>query len=321
MRIHRLCGLLLALGVTLTACGVGNDKASTAPTKTAKPAAAKQAAGESISIKAGDTSLGKILVDRAGQTLYGFTNDTAAASTCFGSCAEAWPPVLVSENWTVGPGLDSAVFSTIIRADGKRQLVAGKWPLYAFSGDAKPGDLTGQGSGDVWFVVGLDAKLIKTPAPATGESASSGEAKTTGGNGAVVTTGKTSLGDVLVDADGHTLYGLTKDVNGTSTCVDGCATAWPPLTVEGNAVPAGLDTKLYSVIKRADGSWQLKAGKWPLYRFSGDEKAGDINGQGSGQAWFAVAPDGTLHKGAAPAAGSTGSTDGPDPSIPPSPDY
>ena len=44
-----------------------------------------------------------------------------------------------------------------------------------------------------------------------------------------------------------------------------------------------------------DGSHQLKAGKWPLYRFSGDAAAGDTNGQGSA-GFFVVTPAGTLHK-------------------------
>jgi len=111
-----------------------------------------------------------------------------------------------------------------------------------------------------------------------------------------VTTGDTSLGKVLVDADGHTLYGLTEDVDGMPTCVDACANAWPPLTVDGTDVPAGLDAKTFSVVARADGSHQLKAGKWPLYRFAGDTAAGETNGQGSGGVWFATTPTGTLHK-------------------------
>jgi len=108
-----------------------------------------------------------------------------------------------------------------------------------------------------------------------------------------------SLGDVLVDNTGRTLYGFTKDEAGTPTCADKCATAWPPLLVDNDTVPAGLDPKVFSVVARPDGKKQLKAGKWPLYRFSGDEKAGDVEGQSSGGVWFVVAPDGKLVKNAA----------------------
>ena len=122
----------------------------------------------------------------------------------------------------------------------------------------------------------------------------SGPATATGGTVAVQ-TGDTSLGKVLADANGRTLYGLTQDVNGTPTCVDACANTWPPLTVNGTSVPAQLDARLFSVVSRPDGSHQLKVGKWPLYLFTGDAAPGDTNGQGL-EDFFVVTPTGTLHK-------------------------
>ncbi len=113
---------------------------------------------------------------------------------------------------------------------------------------------------------------------------------------AIVKTGDTSLGKVLTNSDGRTLYGLTKDADGSFQCVTDCAVAWPPLLVPGTSLPAGLDAKLFSVVTRPDGTHQLRAGKWPLYRFSGDAHAGDVNGQGTGAAFFAVSPDGKLRK-------------------------
>ena len=211
----------LALGATLLLASCSGP----ATTETAAPVAAQTPptappdhAGATV-VKAADSPLGTILTDAQGLTLYGFTNDTNATSTCFSTCADAWPPALVGEDWTVAPGLDSGVFSTIIRTDGQRQLMAGKWPLYTFAGDSKPGDVNGQGSGDVWFVVGPDAKLVKQG------SAAGSATTTTPPSAAPVSTASTSLGTALVDADGRTLYGFTKDTNGTSTCTDGCATA------------------------------------------------------------------------------------------------
>jgi len=112
---------------------------------------------------------------------------------------------------------------------------------------------------------------------------------------AVVHTGATSLGDVLVDATGRTLYGRTSDVNGTSSCNGTCATTWPPVTVAGPTLPSGYDANVFSVVTRADGSYQLRAGKWPLYRFVSDAAPGDINGQGVG-GFFVVQPTGALRK-------------------------
>jgi hypothetical protein len=49
-----------------------------------------------------------------------------------------------------------------------------------------------------------------------------------------------------------------------------------------------------SLVPRDDGTFQQRAGVWPLYRFAGDAAPGETNGQGSGGVWFAAAPDGSL---------------------------
>ncbi|HET6954745.1 MAG TPA: hypothetical protein VFI47_30565 [Acidimicrobiales bacterium] len=113
---------------------------------------------------------------------------------------------------------------------------------------------------------------------------------------ALVTPGDTDLGEVLTTADGMTVYGFTNDTDGTSSCEGGCAEAWPPIAVDGEQLPDGMDADVFSVIERPDGTFQLKAGDWPLYTFAGDEDPGDTNGQGSGGVWFAAKPDGSLLK-------------------------
>jgi len=106
----------------------------------------------------------------------------------------------------------------------------------------------------------------------------------------------TSLGKVLVDSEGRTLYAFTKDANGTPTCVDACAKAWPAATVSGQPIAgAGIAATIQSIAAPTGGS-MIVAGKWPLYRFAGDAGPGDVNGQGTAGVWFAVAPDGTLIK-------------------------
>ena len=93
---------------------------------------------------------------------------------------------------------------------------------------------------------------------------------------------------------GGALYGFANDVDGHPTCNDACADAWPPALVDGAELPAGLDPAVFSVVTRDDGTNQLKAGAWPLYRFAGDAAPGETNGQGSGGVWFAVDPFGGL---------------------------
>jgi predicted lipoprotein with Yx(FWY)xxD motif len=300
-RTPKLITLAAAAAALLAACG-GDDSSSTdtlPAVQATQPAAAPTTAapaGASISVKTGESDLGPILVGPSGNTLYGFTNDTPTQSNCDGTCAEAWPPLIVSADWTVGPGVDSAIFNTITRADGQLQLVAGKWPLYYFSGDAVPGDVNGQGSGEVWFAAGTDGKLIQTAA-AAGDPYGNPAPAPAPAPAATVQVAESELGQILTDTAGLTMYGFTQDADGQPTCNDACADAWPPVVVDGGALPAGLDANVFSIVERADGSSQLKAGKWPLYRFAGDAAAGETNGQGSGDVWFVVAPDGKLIKG------------------------
>jgi predicted lipoprotein with Yx(FWY)xxD motif len=123
-------------------------------------------------VTTGDTDLGTVLTTADGLTLYGFTDDTDGTSTCTGDCAQTWPPLLVEEDFVVGDGLDATVFTTTERDDGSLQLVAGDWPLYTFAGDQAPGDVNGQGVGDVWFAVTPDGQLIEDDAADGGDSAS-----------------------------------------------------------------------------------------------------------------------------------------------------
>lgn len=115
------------------------------------------------------------------------------------------------------------------------------------------------------------------------------------GMGLVSATDHPTLGRILADADGLTLYTWAGDTQGTSNRSGGCATAWPPALVdEGNAMnltdmSAGLGT-----VQRSDGTYQLAMDGWPLYRFSQDAQRGDAMGEGSngfGARWSVVNAD------------------------------
>ncbi|MGB3733673.1 MAG: hypothetical protein WA964_01855 [Ilumatobacter sp.] len=292
-RTSALVGLAV---LALAACGssTGNAADDVAPAPLEQPPAEPAPTAPprtGASAKSANTALGGVLTDADGLTLYGFTNDIDATSTCYGTCADAWPPVIVPTDFTVGPGLDVGFFATTERDDGQLQLVAGKFPLYRFDGDAVPGDISGHGSGDVWFAIDTDGALYELDAPTdNGVAVDAADADTP----AIVSAGETELGEVLVDATGLSLYGFTNDTDGSPSCADACADAWPPVIVASTDVPAGLDPEVFSVVERVDGTLQLKAGAWPLYLFAGDAAPGDINGQGSGDVWFLTAPDGSL---------------------------
>jgi len=98
-----------------------------------------------------DGKVGSFLTDEKGMTLYVFKKDTPGKSVCAGSCVEAWP-LFYSEKVSVSGGPKAEDFGTITRDDGKKQTTYKGMPLYYFVKDAKPGDTTGQGVKDVWFV-------------------------------------------------------------------------------------------------------------------------------------------------------------------------
>jgi predicted lipoprotein with Yx(FWY)xxD motif len=115
---------------------------------------------------------------------------------------------------------------------------------------------------------------------------------TAGSAGVVVKVTTTKLGLTLVDANGHTLYEYMPDPTGSSTCTGGCATIWPPLTAPGTTVAIGphLTASLFSTVSGASGAHIVAIAGHPLYRFSGDAKAGQTNGQGFGGVWHAAGP-------------------------------
>jgi len=138
--------------------------------------------------------------------------------------------------------------------------------------------------------VNADQTTVTTVAPE--------ETTTTSTSGAssenAVAVASTGLGDVLVSADGMTLYAFTPDSANASTCEGGCAATWPPLADDGVTPGDGLDASKLGTITRGDGTTQVTYGDHPLYHFTGDQAAGDTNGQGTAGKWFVVAPDGSL---------------------------
>ena len=133
--------------------------ASEAAPSAAASAAASASTGATIALKT--TSLGMIIVDAQGRTLYKFDNDTAGTSTCYDQCAANWPALVAAGTPTAGPGLDASKLTTVDRTDGTKQVKYGEFPLYYFAADKAAGDTNGQGKGKIWWVVGADGKPIE----------------------------------------------------------------------------------------------------------------------------------------------------------------
>lgn len=119
-----------------------------------------------------------------------------------------------------------------------------------------------------------------------------------------------TLGPHLTTTDGYVLYAFVPDAQEDSTCVDGCADAWPPLIADGDVdVADDLDADAVGTIERADGSHHVTYFGWPLYTFAQDAEPGAANGQALDERWFVVAPDGTLVDGPEASASDDGATE------------
>ena len=95
----------------------------------------------------GDSSLGPILTNHNGMTLYTFDNDQGGTSACTGQCAENWPPLVAAAD--AQPEGD---YTVITRDDGTKQWAYMGKPLYLWVKDTKPGDVTGDNVNNVWHV-------------------------------------------------------------------------------------------------------------------------------------------------------------------------
>jgi predicted lipoprotein with Yx(FWY)xxD motif len=103
----------------------------------------------------------------------------------------------------------------------------------------------------------------------------------------------TSLGKVLVDVRGRTLYLYTPDGTGKSTCYGQCSAYWPPLLASGKPKAGpGVKASLLGVTARKDGKHQVTYAGHPLYRFVSDTRAGQANGEGLQDIWYAVSASG-----------------------------
>jgi predicted lipoprotein with Yx(FWY)xxD motif len=117
----------------------------------------RSAAAATVAIT--ETDLGPVLADGAGMTLYVFIPDGQGPSTCVDGCLGSWPALIGPAD--AGEGVDDALLGTATRPDGGgEQVTYNDWPLYYFASDLGPGDTSGQGVGDVWFVIDAAGEAV-----------------------------------------------------------------------------------------------------------------------------------------------------------------
>ncbi|MFF3846951.1 SCO0930 family lipoprotein [Streptomyces sp. NPDC002328] len=259
---------------------VGGGVGAGTGTNTGNGAGTQGSAGE-LAVSA-NAELGKVLIDGDGKTLYRFDADLAEPpkSNCDGDCAKAWPPV-PADDATAGDGIDKSLLGEVTRSDGSKQLTVDGWPVYRYAKDANSGDVNGQGVGGKWFALAPDGKKAKADSALPGLSVRKDP----------------NLGDIVVDKNGMTVYRFLKDKawpEPVSNCNGACLEKWPVVAPVATNDTEGVQKKGLMSFTRGDGTKQMTVNCSPIYTFSGDKAPGDINGQGVGGTWYAVAPDGKL---------------------------
>lgn len=161
MRIPALLAVGAVSALTLSACGSSSSTTATQQAATSSGTTSVQG------LHVADTSLGKVVVDAQGRTVYLLTADTRDHATCDASCQHYWPPTTPGH----AKGLMAAVASTSLPGGGSTDTVGGI-PVYTYSGDHAPGDVNGEGVaefGGTWYAVSPSG----TPVLHAGASSSS----------------------------------------------------------------------------------------------------------------------------------------------------
>lgn len=141
---------LAALALAVAGCG-GDDASGGDTTASTDPGSG----AATVAVAAVD-GLGDVLVDPAGRTLYDFRKDEGTTSSCYGACAESWPPLLVKGEPEAGDGADADLLGVTQRRDGGAQVTYDGHPLYTFTGDEAPGEANGndvEAFGAEWYAL------------------------------------------------------------------------------------------------------------------------------------------------------------------------
>jgi predicted lipoprotein with Yx(FWY)xxD motif len=161
--------LIPVAALSVAACGGGGGAtAATTP---------KAPSRTSATVGVANTSLGNVLVDSQGRTLYLFKADRGTKSACAGACATAWPPLIAHGKPTVAGGASASLLGTAKRSDGTQQVTYNGHPLYLFVSDQSPGDVSGQGVaafGAPWFALSTAGNQVSAKPASTSGGANTG---------------------------------------------------------------------------------------------------------------------------------------------------
>jgi predicted lipoprotein with Yx(FWY)xxD motif len=173
MKIHTLVAVTATALLTLSACGSGSTGS------TATPPSSNGAGTSGSGLGVATTSLGKVLVDAQGMTLYVLSADGHDHSTCATQCLQFWPAVS-----PVGSGQARAATGHTATPDGTAIATVAGHPVYTFALDHHPGDVNGEGVnefGGTWYAVSPAGQPVTGTAGASTPSTSSAAPYSGGG--------------------------------------------------------------------------------------------------------------------------------------------
>jgi predicted lipoprotein with Yx(FWY)xxD motif len=188
-RIFTVAGAVCAAGLTLlaAACGSSSSTSASGASTSAPPASAPVASAPAASapasaaptvvmLKTDQTSLGTVLSDAQGFTVYWFAKDTSTSSACSGVCAAAWPPLLGMPQAASGVKLTGKL-GEIMRSGGAMQATYEGHPLYLYAGDTQPGQVNGNaidGFGALWYAIKIGSQTTTSTTGSTTSTTGSG---------------------------------------------------------------------------------------------------------------------------------------------------
>jgi len=169
--VRKLPAVLVLPVAALIVAGCGSSSSTTSNTTsstTATSTSAKSASstpGPKVSAKS-VASLGSVLVNEEGKTLYVFAPDKESKVTCQGECAGIWPPLKLEsgQKATASGAVQSKLLGKDSDPEGGEVVTYAGGPLYTYTADTSAGTATGQGvnlNGGYWYVISPSGKVIK----------------------------------------------------------------------------------------------------------------------------------------------------------------
>lgn len=141
---------MIALAVLAASCGGGGGEEAENQPGAASPSP------QTATVAVEQSPYGQVLVDGGGRALYLFKKDTEGNSTCYGKCAQVWPPLTTQKQPRAMGEAKAKLLGTISRKNGATQVACAGHPLYYYAPDQGSGAFKGQDITDFgaeWYLL------------------------------------------------------------------------------------------------------------------------------------------------------------------------